>query len=86
MLLKVELPVEGSSEATQLYLDQCRSFSGVLAPPVPPVSFIEYRDRVQCLRECTTSSPSAVSPVMVKTEACDPLLRQISWHAFNYFW
>eukprot|EP00957_Ditylum_brightwellii_P102250 7794544-Ditylum_brightwellii.AAC.1 len=61
-LLDVAPPVEGISEATQLYLDQCRSVSGVLAPLAAPLSFSEYMDEVQRLREHTTPGPSAVFP------------------------
>eukprot|EP00957_Ditylum_brightwellii_P177457 13516430-Ditylum_brightwellii.AAC.1 len=55
VLQGVAPPVEGVSEATQLYLDQCRSVNGVLSPVAQPISFHEYLDEVKCLRERTTS-------------------------------
>eukprot|EP00957_Ditylum_brightwellii_P061666 4679435-Ditylum_brightwellii.AAC.1 len=57
-------PVEGVSEATQLYFNKCRAVNGVFSPIAQLITFHKYLDKVKHLHERATSGPSAVSPVM----------------------
>eukprot|EP00957_Ditylum_brightwellii_P047340 3596844-Ditylum_brightwellii.AAC.1 len=86
ILLGTSPNIPGIDKYNQLYIDQLRSVEGCLPESAKPVSFQQYHDEVKQLRERTSSSPSNVSPAMIKIELSNPILADVNWKASNFPW
>ena len=71
---------------TKIHLQELSALICSLPNQAQPTTLGEYTIEVSWLREGTSSGPSDVTPVMVKTEVLDSELAEIGWRRFNFPW
>ena len=71
---------------TNNFLQELVSITGSLSEKYEPLSLEQYVAEVNRLRETTSSSPSDITPAMIKTDSLDPELAEIGWRRLNFPW
>ena len=85
ILLDTAHPIPELEAHTNNFLQKLASITGNLLDKVKPISFEKYIIEVNRLQE-KHSSPSDVTPSMVKTKALNPEISEIRWRPFNLPW
>eukprot|EP00957_Ditylum_brightwellii_P116243 8866967-Ditylum_brightwellii.AAC.1 len=86
VILDTSSEVEGIEAATQALLNECNTVNSELPKEVELIPFAEFLCECKRLRERIASSPSTITPAMVKTEAEDLILGRTAWHFSNFIW
>ena len=68
------------------FLQKLASITVSIPNKSKPISCGQYITEFDRLRETISSSPSDITPAMVKIEALDPELSEIGWIRFNFPW
>ena len=85
IILGTSQPIPEIEADTENFLQKLASITGNLLDKVKPISFEKYIIEVNRLQE-KHSSPSDVTPSMVKTKALNPEISEIRWRPFNLPW